>query len=122
MDNTKPKLIDIRETIEAFQKMGNAYMIVGGPQELIWGTTDCRTMFIWTSKEKAEDFIKNHNLDPQEEKIVEKPMLELLLEARTSGFTVVRLDFQGKGAHPNQAFVNYRLEGKEILDLLSMPN
>lgn len=59
MDNTEEsRLIDPNETIKSIFKMNNAYMIVGGKEDQVYGTLDFRTMFIWTSKEKAQDFIK----------------------------------------------------------------
>jgi len=70
-------------------------------------------------KKKLKISLKK-NLDAHEDKIIEKPMSELLKLARTLGFSIVRFDFQAKGVHPKQGFVNYRLIGNGILDLLSM--
>jgi len=112
-------LITPEQTIETILKIEKGFIIVGGPNEQVWGTLDFQTMFIWTSKESVTDFINNNNLDPNEEKVVEKSLPELIKLARELTFTTVRFDFQSKGIHPDQAFVNYRLNSRGILDLLA---
>ena len=121
MNTAEPVLIDHNTTVETVMKMGDGYIIVGGPKEQVIGTLDFLTMFIWTSREKAEDFI-HKNLDPAENKVIEKPISKLLEEARNLGFSIVRFDFQAKGCHPKQAFVNYPLLRQGILDLLPVFN
>ena len=121
MNKEEPKLINPKTTIKTIKKMGDACIIVGGPEDQVYGTLDFTTMFIWTSQEKANDFITK-NLDAKEDKIIEKPMKELIELARTLGFIIVRFDFQAKGVHPKQTFVNYNLQRIGDLDLIAAFN
>jgi hypothetical protein len=118
MKKEEPKLIDPNITIKTVMSLKKGYIIVGGENEQIYGTLNFKTIFIWTSLEKANDFIKK-NLNFKEDKVIEKPIKDLFGLARNLTYDNVRFDFQAKGAHPKQAFLNYRLHGEGILDILS---
>ncbi|EKD24907.1 MAG: hypothetical protein ACD_80C00145G0041 [uncultured bacterium (gcode 4)] len=109
---------EIEATKQIIMNLTEAYIIVGGPQEQIIGTFNFKTMFIWTSLEKANDFIEK-SLDPKEDKPMKKSMEELLTLARKLGFSTVRFDFWDKGCPIDYPFLNYDLtNGTGVLDLL----
>jgi hypothetical protein len=110
---------DLEATQRTIETLTEAYIIVGGPKEQIIGTLDFKVMFIWTSLEKATEFIEQ-NLDSKEEKPLKKTLGELLELGRRLGFRTVRFDFRAKGCPAGYPFINYNLgNGTGILDLLA---
>ena len=115
---SKATLIDTKETDNIVLNMTKGYIIMGGPKDQIYGTLDFQTMFVWTSKKKADDFL-NKNLFINEDKVVEYSFTDLVRLAQKLGFKFIRFDFQAKGVHPEQKFINYCLDRGGVMDLLA---
>ena len=119
MNNEEIELTEITPMVKAVMELKTAFIIVGGEKEEVYGTLNFKTMFAWTSKEKAEKFIEL-NLDFKEDKSIEYPIQELLGLARKLNFRDVRFDFEVIEDDSKKPFLHYRLAGMGILDLLSL--
>ncbi len=113
------------ETISSIKKMKTGFLIVGGPEKQVWGTLpDKKTLFVWTTKDKAEEFIKDNGIDSSEEKVIEEPMTSIYAMAIKLGFTTLRFDFIAKGRHPEQGFihcnVNQAIANQSLENLLEV--
>lgn len=109
--NEEPVLVTIEEAVSRIKGLGKAYIILSGPEEHIIGTLNLQTMFVWTSRGRAEDFLKK-NLAPADDKVREYALDEVISLARRLQFSVIRFDFLDEGAHPEQGFVNFRLDSQ----------
>lgn len=117
MKNSKPVLVDTNEILKIVQNLQTGFIIVGGPAKKAYGTVPrMDTLFVWTSREKAEAFIKDNNLNPNDDKIIEEPFDVLCSKAIGLGFTNLRFDFTAAGTHPDQKFLNMRLP-KEVANM-----
>lgn len=117
MKNGKPVLVDTNEVLKIVQNLQTGFIIVGGPDKRAYGTVPSMdTLFVWTSREKAEAFISDNNLDPDDDKIIEEPFDVLCSKAEGLGFRNLRFDFTVAGTHPDQKFLNKRLP-KEVSNM-----
>lgn len=117
MDEGEPELIDPNVTIKIMKSLRNAFIIVN-KEDQVYGTSDSKSIFVWTSLKKAIYFLEN-NLNSEKDRIIENPLKEILDVARSLDFEDIIFDFQIKGAHSKQIFVHYDLEGEGELDLLA---
>lgn len=75
------------------------FILVGGPQSRVWGSQDMETLFVWSSQENAQKFIKMLKL--QEARAIEEPVEQIRAKGRHLGFAEVLVDFMEEGNPSN---------------------
>ena len=84
---------DIKQTLEEIKLLENGFLIVGGADELAYGTLDHpQSLFVWTTKEKAEAFLEA-NLYANDDAVKEMPMTEIINFANKYKFGSIRFNF-----------------------------
>ncbi len=99
-------LVDRQTMILNLQTLKTGYIIIGGPHNEVYGTLPrMDTLFVWTTRKKAEDFICSEE-PGKTYTILEEPIFQIGSKALRIGFSKIRFDYFGKNAHPKQEYLN----------------
>lgn len=83
---------NLKEVWQSCQNLKTGFLIAGGPNKQAYGNLSNVTLCVWTTREKAQEFI-NKNLDPEDEEVLDWKIEEIYGWAISNGFKTILFDF-----------------------------
>jgi len=98
------------DDVQTIREIESAFIIVGGFNRSVYGELDRSALFVWSTREKAEEFSKTVLIPNYE--ILNEPIRTIARKARGLGFKKIRFDFR-ETKNPEQTFPEFKIS--EIL-------